>query len=142
MRLSPKCLSSVLGVPDDKSLERMTDKFQERLLKQAGIGPGRRTATQLQLEGWRGAVQQLANQHPIMILERERGPAPEFFIGTPLEIAASHVEFRHFSGTGKWSTKTARLKYSQITCLQVGTRYADFYHHYFSTKRPKTPPKR
>jgi hypothetical protein len=73
-----------------------------------------------------------------MILERELGPAPEFSIGTPVKIAEAQVEFRHFSGTGRWSANTERFKYSQITSLQVDTRYANFYQRHFSALRPNT----
>lgn len=108
-----------------------TDEFQERILKQEGIRPGAQTPMPLELNGWRPLIQQLSEHFPLMILERELGPSPEFAIGRSLRATAAQVEFHTFTGTGKWSAKTERLKYSQITCLQVNTRYLGFYQRYF-----------
>lgn len=108
-----------------------TDEFQERLLKQEGIRPGSQAPMPLDLENWGQLIRQLSGHCPLMILERELGPSPEFAIGRPIQATAAQVEFRSFSGTGKWSPKTARLKYSQLTCLQVSTRYLSFYQRHF-----------
>ena len=85
----------------------------------------------LQLEGWQPLIQQLSEHYPLMILERELGPSPEFSIGRPIRATAAQVEFHTFTGTGRWSKKTERLRYSQITCLQVNTRYLGFYQRHF-----------
>lgn len=108
-----------------------TDKFQEQLLASEGIGPGQQGPVDLELRSWKSAIAQLREQYPIMILERELGPAPEFAIGKPVRATSAQIEFRSFSGIGRWSTKTERLKYSQITSLQVNTRYINFYQRYF-----------
>lgn len=108
-----------------------TDEFQERLLKKEGIRPGTQQPAPLALEGWRSVIDQVAECHPFMILERELGPAPEFSIGRMLRTTAAQVEFHHFSGVAKWAAKTERLKYSQITSLQVNSRYLRFYQQHF-----------
>lgn len=108
-----------------------TDEFQERLLKQEGIRPGSQTPMPLDLDSWGQLIRQLSGHYPLMILERELGPSPEFAIGCPIRATAAQVEFQSFSGTGKWSSKTERLKYSQLTCLQVNTRYLSFYQRHF-----------
>lgn len=108
-----------------------TDEFQERLLKQEGIRPGAQSPTLLELGDWRLLIQQLSEHYPLMILEREFGPSPEFAVGRAVRATAAQVEFHTFTGTGKWAPKTERLKYSQITCLQVNTRYLGFYQRYF-----------
>ena len=108
-----------------------TDEFQERLLMREDIRPGAQTPMPLQLEGWQSLIQQLSDHYPLMILERELGPSPEFAIGRPIRATAAQVEFHTFTGTGRWSTKTERLRYSQITCLQVNTRYLGFYQRHF-----------
>ncbi|MEK8034971.1 hypothetical protein AACH06_29500 [Ideonella sp. DXS29W] len=108
-----------------------TDEFQERLLKREGIQAGTQAPMPLQLEGWKSLIQQLSDHYPLMILERELGPSPEFAIGRPIRATATQVEFHTFTGTGRWSTKTERLKYAQITCLQVNTRYLGFYQRHF-----------
>ena len=108
-----------------------TDEFQERLLKREGIRPGTQAPMPLELDGWKPLMQQLSVRHPLMILERELGPAPEFSIGRCLRTAATQVEFHTFTGVAKWAAKTERLKYAQITCLRVGNRYLDFYQRHF-----------
>ena len=108
-----------------------TDDFHERLLKRVGIRAGRQGPAALELGSWQTIIQQLSLSCPLMILERELGPSPEFVIGRPQRVTAAQVEFHSFSGTGKWSDKTVRLKYTQITCLQTNTRYLDFYQRYF-----------
>jgi len=108
-----------------------TDEFQERLLKKEGIRPGSQTPVSLELDDWSTLIRQLSERCPFMILERELGPSPEFAIGRPVRATAAQVEFQSFSGTGKWWPKTERLKYSQLTCLQVNTRYLGFYQRYF-----------
>ena len=108
-----------------------TDEFQENLLKKEGIRPGSQTPVRLELESWAALIQQLSVPCSLMILERELGPSPSFTIGRPIRATAAQVEFQTFSGTGKWAPKNERLKYSQLTCLQVNTRYLGFYQRYF-----------
>jgi hypothetical protein len=108
-----------------------TDEFQERLLKKEGIRPGAQTPMPLALERWEPLIRQLSSHHPLMILERELGPSPSLAIGRPVRITAAQVEFQTFSGTGKWAPKNERLRYSQLTCLQVNTRYLSFYQRHF-----------
>lgn len=93
--------------------------------------PVSQTPVPLELDGWGSLIRQLSEHCPLMILERELGPAPDFAIGRPVRVTAAQVEFHTFSGTGKWATKNDRLKYSQLTCLQVNTRYLGFYQRYF-----------
>jgi len=108
-----------------------TDKFQECLLKHEGIQPGAQNPTPLDLTGWKPLIKQLSEHYSLMILERELGPSPEFTIGRPLKIAETQVEFHTFTGTGRWASKAERLKFKQITCLQVNTRYLGFYQRHF-----------
>jgi hypothetical protein len=108
-----------------------TDEFQERLLKKEGIRPGSQMPAVPELNGWGALIGQLSEHYPLMILERELGPSPEFAIGRSVRITAAQVEFQSFSGTGKWAPKNERLKFSQLTCLQVNTRYLGFYQRYF-----------
>jgi hypothetical protein len=108
-----------------------TDEFQERLLKKEGVRSGQQEPTLLSLEDWKSIIDQLAEHYQYMILERELGPSPDLAIGQPVKTTAAQVEFRTFSGTGKWHAKTERLKYSQITSLQVNTRYIGFYQRHF-----------
>ena len=108
-----------------------TDEFHESILKHEGGGPGQQGPTPLQLDGWRPLIEQLSGHYALMILERELGPSPEFSIGRPIRATAAQVEFQSFSGTGKWSPKTERLKYSQLTSLQVNTRYLAAYQRHF-----------
>lgn len=109
-----------------------TDEFQQSLLEQEGIVGGAQTPEQpLPLESWQTAITYLSALFPIMILERELGPEPTFSIGRALKTTAAQVEFRPFSGTAKWYTKTERLKYVHLTSLQVNTRYANFYQRHF-----------
>jgi len=108
-----------------------TDEFQESLLALEGIHAGSQGPMPLELDGWRSLLEQLAEHYPFMILERELGPSPEFSIGRPTKIAQTQVELQTFSGTGQFSPKSRRLKYSQITSLQVNTRYLGFYQRYF-----------
>jgi hypothetical protein len=110
-----------------------TDEFQERLLKREGIRAGTQVPTPLELGGWQALIQQLSAHHELMIVERELGPAPDFAIGRPLRVTAAQVEMQVFSGIGKWAAKTERLKYSQITSLQVNTRYLRFYQRHFES---------
>jgi hypothetical protein len=114
-----------------------TDEFQERLLKSEGIRPGSQIPTALKLDGWKPLIEQLIEHYPLMILERELGPAPEFAIGRTLRATAAQVEFQSFSGAGKWHPKTERLKYAQLTCLQVNTRYLGFYQRHFDRNAPR-----
>ncbi|MBV7540311.1 hypothetical protein [Acidovorax sp. sic0104] len=108
-----------------------TDEFQERLLKREGVRPGTQQPVQFELASWQCAIEQLSKHYPLMILERELGPSPEFVIGKPLRTTKAQVEFHTFTGVGQWSDKKVRLKYSQMTCLQVNTRYMAFYQRHF-----------
>jgi len=108
-----------------------TDEFQEQLLKLEGIRPGTQGPMPLALDSWRSVVEQLSAHHPLMILERELGPSPEFFIGRVISNTATQVELQIFSGVGKWSKKTEHVKFKQITSLQVNTRYVGFYQRRF-----------
>ena len=123
----------VLRISEITDIKRTaTDEFQEKLLKQEQIRPGSQRPAPLDLSAWPGLVKQLAQHYPIMILERELGPSPEFVIGKPTKLSQAQVEFLTFSGTGKWSDTPRRLRYSQITSLQVNNRYSNFYQKYFS----------
>jgi hypothetical protein len=108
-----------------------TDEFQEKLLKREGIHPGKQLPAPLALDGWRSVIDQLSVHHQYMIFERELGPSPKFSIGRPLRTTAAQVELLGFSGAAKWSTKVERWKYSQLTSLQVNTRYLGFYQRHF-----------
>jgi len=108
-----------------------TDDFQERLLKREGIRPGHQFSTPLELNSWQTIIDQLLQQHPLLILERELGPSPEFLIGKPIRVTGAQVEVQSFSGTGKWADKPVRLKYAHLSCLQANTRYLDFYQRHF-----------
>lgn len=108
-----------------------TDEFQERLLKKEGIRPGTQEPMQLELGSWKAIIGQISLHYPLLILERELGPSPDFAIGRTLHATAAQVEFQTFTGTGKWSAKTERLKYSQITCLRAISRYLGFYQRHF-----------
>jgi hypothetical protein len=108
-----------------------TDEFQERLLKKEGIAPGMQEPMPLELGTWKALIGQISLHYPLMILERELGPSPNFAIGRALHTTATQVEFQTFTGTGVWSKKTEWVKYSQITCLRANTRYLGFYERYF-----------
>jgi hypothetical protein len=122
----------VLRLADVSSVDRTeTDKFQQKLLAREGIRPGEQVPRKIELDEWKAAIEQLSPHYPIMILERELGPAPEFAIGRPIKTGAAEVEFLTFSGIGRWAAKPEKWKYSQITSLQVNNRYANFYQRYF-----------
>lgn len=122
----------VLRLSDITDIKRTaTDEFQESLLKREGIRPGSQQPTPLHLNGWKALIEQISGHYPAMILERELGPSPEFAIGRPTKISQSQVEFLTFSGTGTWSDKLHRFKYSQITSLQANSRYLNFYQKHF-----------
>lgn len=108
-----------------------TDEFQERLLKREGVRSGQQFSALLELNSWQTIIDQLWQQFPLLILERELGPSPEFVIGRPIRVTAAQVEFHAFSGTGKWADKSVRFKYAQLTCLQANTRYLGFYQRHF-----------
>jgi hypothetical protein len=107
-----------------------TDKFQEKLMAAVGLRAGSQEPQEFDLDGWPALIKQLSNHYPFMIVERELGPSPQLVIGRPLKLMKTQIEFRSFSGTGKWSLKARRIKYSQITSLQVNTRYVNFYQQY------------
>ena len=108
-----------------------TDEFQEELLKREGIRAGTQRPAPLELDSWKSAVQQLAAHYPLLILERELGPSPEFFIGRVTGTSAAQLEFQTFTGTGRWAKAPERLKYKQITSMQANTRYVNFYQRHF-----------
>ncbi len=108
-----------------------TDQFQESLLKTEGIGPGSQLIESPAMGSWRTLFEQFSRQHQYMIVERETGPAPEFVIGRLLRTTAMHIELQAFSGTGCWTSKPHRLKYSHMTCVQVNTRYVNCYRRHF-----------
>jgi hypothetical protein len=108
-----------------------TDEFLQVLMKRDGIEPGFQMPFPVLLNNWKTAIEQLSALHPLMILERELGPSPEFAIGRLLKATTLQVEFQTFSGTGRWATKPDRLKYAQLTCLQVNTRYLGSYQRHF-----------
>ena len=122
----------VLRRSDISEIKRTgTDEFQETLLKREGIQPGSQGPIPSDLISWRSVIQELSAQYPLMILERELGPSPRFAIGRPTAISQAQVEFLTFSGTARWSEKANRFKYSQISSLQVNTRYVNFYDRHF-----------
>jgi hypothetical protein len=108
-----------------------TDQFQESLLKREGIRPSTQLQSPLDLGSWKSILEQFSREHEYMILERELGPAPGFAIGRAVRITAAQIELQTFSGTGRWYEKTERLRYSQLTCAQVNTRYVGFYQRHF-----------
>ncbi len=122
----------VLRRSDITNVQRTgTDQFQESLLKKEGIRPGTQVLSPLELGSWKSILEQFSREHEYMILERELGPVPEFAIGRAIRITAAQVELQTFSGTGRWYQKTERLRYSQLTCAQVNTRYMSFYQRHF-----------
>jgi hypothetical protein len=123
----------VLRCSDITAVKRTaTDEFQESLMKREGILAGSQASAPLRLNSWQDLIEQLAERYPLMILERESGPSPQFAIGRPIKITQAQVEIMTFSGTGKWSEKPLRFRYSQITSLQVNNRYLNFYQKHFS----------
>lgn len=109
-----------------------TDEFQESLLDLEGVRAGSQGPIPTELEGWQSLLEQLNGRYPFMILERELGPSPNFSIGRLTKIAQAQVEIQPFSGAGTFSARPRRLKYSQITSIQVNTRYLGFYQRYFA----------
>ena len=109
-----------------------TDEFQESLMGSEGLRPGSQGPIPPKLESWRSLLEELTGRYPFMILERELGPSPSFSIGRVVSIAPAQVEIQPFSGTAAFSNKFRRLKYSQITSLQVNTRYLGFYQRHFA----------
>ena len=108
-----------------------TDEFQESLLKQEGILAGCQSPKTLNLDSWQSLVTQLLEHYSLMTFERELGPSPEFAIGRPLKVTQTQVEVKTFTGTGKWSPKLQRIKYTQLTCVQANNRYTNFYQRHF-----------
>ena len=108
-----------------------TDEFQESLLRHEGILAGHQAPSNLNLDTWQSVILQLSKNYPLMTFERELGPSPEFSIGRPLKITGAQVEVQTFTGTGRWSSKPRRIKYAQLSCVQVNNRYTNFYQRYF-----------
>ena len=108
-----------------------TDKFQQSLLAEEGVDREVPFGLQLPLGDWRSVVTHLGGQYPLMILESELGPAPQFVIGRLLKATETRVEVQSFTGAGRWSANPVRLKYAHLTSLQVNTNYANVYQRHF-----------
>ena len=108
-----------------------TDKFQQKLLAQEGVENAVPFGLNLPLADWKSVITHLASCYPLMILESELDPDPGFAIGRVLAATATRVELLSFSGAGKLCQKPVRLKYANLTSLQVNTNYANFYQRHF-----------
>ena len=108
-----------------------TDKFQRKMLTTEGVMKQIPFETTFDLQSWRSIIKQIAKVYPLIILECERGDAPDFIIGRVEKTTSAAVYVRHFTGTGRWLDEPVRVKYSDITSCQVGNNYLKFYERYF-----------
>lgn len=127
----------VLSTDDITEVEcTATDSFQRDLMAQEGLMQQVPFETAFDLRGWRAIIEQLARDHPLMILERERGDDPDFCIGRVAQTTDTAVSMEHFSGVGQWHEERAELAYADITSCQVATHYAQVYERYFARGTP------
>lgn len=108
-----------------------TDRFQQALMANEGLDREVPFGVNLSLQDWRSAITQLSTIYPLMILESELGPDPQFVIGRVLKTTETRVEVHSFSGAGRWAAKPTRMKYANLTSIQVNTNYANFYQRHF-----------
>jgi len=113
-----------------------TDTFQRKLLAKEGLLKTVPFETAFDIRSWRSIIKQFAKTYPLIILECERGDAPDFVIGRVEKTTASAAHVRYFTGTGRWLEKLARVDYGDITSCQVGTKYQKFYENYFDRVAP------
>lgn len=127
----------VLRLEDLTAVEcSATDRFQRELLAQEGLMQQVPFAMSFDLRDWRTIIGQLSQAHALMILEREGGSDPDFFIGRVERCSQAAVRLAHFTGVARWQDEPAEIAYADITSCQVGTNYAKTYERYFARGEP------
>jgi hypothetical protein len=111
--------------------ETKTDKFQTRLLKQEGLFEEVPFGNKFEVKGWRSIINQLSRSYPLLILECERGNDQDFVIGRLVKTTSAAAYVQHFTGTGRWLDEPVRVAYQDLTCIQAGSNYLNFYQRYF-----------
>ncbi len=111
-----------------------TDQFQKGLLEHEGLLARVPFGATFRLSSWNALISQLAKEHEIMILERERLVDRDMFIGTVQKVSKTVVHGRYFSGTAEWARSPESLKFSDITSCQVDTNYTNVYQRHFKRR--------
>lgn len=113
-----------------------TDEFQEGLLQTEGLLARVPFNYSLDLSSWPAAIAGLCKDFPLLILERELLDEPDLAIGRILGVGDDEVQLRYFTGAGRWLDEPESLRYSDITCCQVGTNYINVYQRHFERNEP------
>ena len=93
----------VLRTVDISELDRSkTDEFQEGLLQVEGLLQAVPFDYSIDLSTWPTAIAGLAEDYPLLIVERELLDEPDLAIGRVLEIGAEEVHLKYFTGAANW----------------------------------------
>jgi hypothetical protein len=83
------------------------------------------------LTDWRTVFMSLQKFNRNIIIESENDLDNEdFYIGRIEKVSAKYLLLRYFDADGKWNNKPDKIKYSEITTVQIATRYADVFSKY------------
>ena len=127
----------LLRVEDISEIARTkTEELHEKLLAEEGLLCRVPLGYSIDLRSWRSAIDDLRQEHSIIILESELLEEPDFVIGRILEVGKDQVSVRFFTGAANWLDEPVRIKYKDITSCQVATNYANVYQRHFERNAP------
>ncbi len=115
---------------DLKKMKQNNDKRNE-IIKSEGILDGVMTPD-IDLTDWHSVFLSLQKMGKVIIVEKESLDEDEweFAIGRIEKVLKNKILFKDFDADGIWQEKPLEIPFSQITTVQVGTRYAEVFSKY------------
>ena len=112
-----------------KKVEIKDDKCNE-INKRFGI-TGQIRRPDVDISSWQTVFESLMRLH--VYVEIEDAIHQQFAIGVIRKVFKNKLYFRPFDADGVWDEAGLEIRYSQITSVKWGTRYAEYWRRYLET---------
>ena len=115
----------VLRTLDIKEVEysERQNRFWRRVLRARGQKPSRPTG--LELDDWESILRSANQNHPLVMISRERTSPRTCDVGQVLGISAHTLTLRPVTPIGRWLSSPWRCRLASITCVRFGCGYLD-----------------
>lgn len=88
------------------------------------------SAPQLNLDSTKALCADLCKQEKVVAIDCEGYEESAFYIGKIVSVGDKQAQVLCFDGLGVWDKKPVSLAYKQMTCIGIGSRYAETISKY------------
>ncbi len=105
------------------------EAFNDRIVKAENAALDL-SAPQLNLESMKTLCADLCKQEKIVAIDCEGYEESQFYIGKIVSVGDKQAQVLCFDGLGVWDKKPVSLEYKKMTCVGIGSRYAETISKY------------